>query len=49
MAWLVLAGRVPTPTSMDRRTGDVQTVYAAAEFRKTRCDRRIARIVCSAR
>ncbi|MFI6762568.1 GNAT family N-acetyltransferase [Micromonospora sp. NPDC050417] len=33
MAWLMLASRVPTPTRMDRRTGDIQSVYVVPELR----------------
>jgi GNAT superfamily N-acetyltransferase len=33
MAWLMLADRVPSPSRMDRRTGDVQSVYVVPEFR----------------
>jgi GNAT superfamily N-acetyltransferase len=33
MAWLMLAARVPSPASLDRRTGDVQSVYVIPELR----------------
>jgi GNAT superfamily N-acetyltransferase len=33
MAWLALANRVPTPVILDRRTGDVQSVYVVPELR----------------
>jgi GNAT superfamily N-acetyltransferase len=33
MAWLMLADRVPAPGRMDRRFGDVQSVYVAPEHR----------------
>ena len=33
MAWLMLGDRVPAPGLMDRRTGDVQSVYVAPERR----------------
>jgi GNAT superfamily N-acetyltransferase len=33
MAWLMLADRVPSPANMDRRTGDVQSVYVVPELR----------------
>ena len=33
MAWLMLAPRVPTPGVMDRRTGDIQSVYVVPELR----------------
>jgi GNAT superfamily N-acetyltransferase len=33
MAWLALADRVPTPAILDRRTGDVQSVYVVPELR----------------
>jgi GNAT superfamily N-acetyltransferase len=33
MAWLMLADRVPSPRRMDRRTGDVQSVYVVPELR----------------
>jgi GNAT superfamily N-acetyltransferase len=33
MAWLALADRVPTPAVLDRRTGDVQSVYVVPELR----------------
>jgi GNAT superfamily N-acetyltransferase len=33
MAWLMLADRVPTPAIMDRRMGDVQSVYVLPELR----------------
>jgi GNAT superfamily N-acetyltransferase len=33
MAWLVLSNRTPSPTLMDRRAGDVQSVYIAPELR----------------
>jgi len=35
MAWLMLAPRVPSPASPDRRTGDVQSVYVVPELRNT--------------
>jgi GNAT superfamily N-acetyltransferase len=33
MAWLMLGSRVPTPTAMDRPTGDIQSVYVVPELR----------------
>jgi GNAT superfamily N-acetyltransferase len=33
MAWLMLANRVPNPRSLDRRMGDVQSVYVVPELR----------------
>jgi GNAT superfamily N-acetyltransferase len=33
MAWLMLSDRVPSPTRMDRRTGDLQSVYVLPELR----------------
>lgn len=33
MAWLMLADRVPSPARVDRRTGDVQSVYVLPELR----------------
>lgn len=36
MAWLMLADRVPHPGSIDRRTGDVQSVYVVPELRNSR-------------
>lgn len=33
MAWLMLADRVPSPWSLSRRTGDVQSVYVIPELR----------------
>jgi GNAT superfamily N-acetyltransferase len=33
MAWLVLSSRTPSPTLMDRRAGDVQSVYIVPELR----------------
>jgi GNAT superfamily N-acetyltransferase len=33
MAWLMLADRVPSPTHIDRRTGDIQSVYVVPEYR----------------
>lgn len=33
MAWLMLADRVPSPSRLDRRTGDVQSVYVVPELR----------------
>jgi GNAT superfamily N-acetyltransferase len=33
MAWLALADRAPSPTRMDRRTGDLQSVYVVPELR----------------
>jgi GNAT superfamily N-acetyltransferase len=35
MAWLMLADRVPTPSAMPRRTGDVQSVYVVPELRSS--------------
>jgi GNAT superfamily N-acetyltransferase len=35
MAWLVLADRVPNPEVMDRRTGDLQSVYVVPELRNS--------------
>ncbi len=35
MAWLMLAVRVPTPASADRRIGDVQSVYVVPELRNS--------------
>jgi GNAT superfamily N-acetyltransferase len=34
MAWLVLSSRTPSPTIMDRRAGDVQSVYIVPELRR---------------
>jgi GNAT superfamily N-acetyltransferase len=36
MAWLMLASRVPHPALLDRRTGDVQSVYVVPELRDGR-------------
>ncbi|EHY88995.1 GNAT family N-acetyltransferase [Saccharomonospora azurea] len=33
MAWLALVQRVPTPTSLSRRSGDVQSVYVVPSER----------------
>lgn len=33
MAWLMLADRVPSPRRLDRRTGDIQSVYVVPEMR----------------
>jgi GNAT superfamily N-acetyltransferase len=33
MAWLMLSDRVPSPSSLDRRFGDVQSVYVVPERR----------------
>jgi GNAT superfamily N-acetyltransferase len=33
MAWLMLSDRVPSPGTMDRRTGDIQSVYVRPELR----------------
>jgi GNAT superfamily N-acetyltransferase len=33
MAWLALTDRVPGPAHMDRRTGDIQSVYIVPELR----------------
>jgi len=33
VAWLALYPRVPTPSRLDRRTGDVQSVYVVPEAR----------------
>lgn len=33
MGFLALAGRVPVPGAMDRRTGDIQSVYVLPEYR----------------
>jgi GNAT superfamily N-acetyltransferase len=33
MAWLMLSDRVPSPGRMDRRTGDIQSVYVLPELR----------------
>jgi GNAT superfamily N-acetyltransferase len=33
MAWLALADRVPSPGVMDRRYGDIQSVYVVPELR----------------
>ena len=33
MAWLVLSTRTPSPMHMDRRAGDVQSVYIVPELR----------------
>lgn len=33
MAWLMLSDRVPAPGAMDRRFGDVQSVYVVPEHR----------------
>lgn len=35
MAWLMLAARVPNPALIDRRTGDIQTVYVVPELRNS--------------
>jgi GNAT superfamily N-acetyltransferase len=33
MAWLMLSDRVPSPSVLDRRTADVQSVYVVPELR----------------
>lgn len=33
MAWLALSERVPSPRALDRRTGDIQSVYVIPELR----------------
>ena len=33
MAWLALSTRVPSPNALDRRAGDVQSVYVVPELR----------------
>lgn len=33
MAWLMLSDRVPSPARLDRRTGDIQSVYVLPELR----------------
>ena len=35
MAWLMLANRVPSPATPDRRTADVQSVYVVPELRNS--------------
>jgi GNAT superfamily N-acetyltransferase len=35
MAWLNLGERVPSPTRLDRRMGDVQSVYVVPELRNS--------------
>jgi GNAT superfamily N-acetyltransferase len=35
MAWLMVADRVPSPGSLARRTGDVQSVYVIPELRNS--------------
>ena len=35
MAWLMLANRVPNPRRLDRRMGDVQSVYVLPELRNS--------------
>lgn len=35
MAWLMLANRVPNPRRLDRRMGDVQSVYVVPELRNS--------------
>ena len=35
MAWLMLSDRVPSPARMDRRTGDLQSVYVLPELRNS--------------
>src|SRR5262245_8849208 len=33
MAWLALSDRVPSPQALDRRAGDIQSVYILPELR----------------
>ncbi|MFY1687830.1 GNAT family N-acetyltransferase [Plantactinospora sp. WMMB782] len=44
MAWLMLAERVPSPDTLSRRTGDVQSVYVIPELR----DRGVGRVLLEA-
>jgi GNAT superfamily N-acetyltransferase len=34
MAWLALSDRVPSPRALDRRAGDIQSVYVVPELRR---------------
>jgi GNAT superfamily N-acetyltransferase len=34
MAWLSLGDRVPSPQALDRRAGDIQSVYVVPELRR---------------
>jgi ribosomal protein S18 acetylase RimI-like enzyme len=34
MAWLSLGDRVPSPQALDRRSGDIQSVYVVPELRR---------------
>jgi GNAT superfamily N-acetyltransferase len=50
MAWLALSDRVPSPRSLDRRAGDIQSVYIVRELRGQGVGARlIAAIVAHAR
>jgi len=50
MAWLSLTERVPSAHDLDRRTGDIQSVYVVPEFRRHGLGARlIAAIVAHAR
>jgi GNAT superfamily N-acetyltransferase len=41
MAWLSLTERVPSPRALERRTGDVQSVYVVPELRGQGVGRRL--------
>jgi GNAT superfamily N-acetyltransferase len=41
MAWLCTSDRVPSPRSLDRRAGDIQSVYVVPELRGHRVGARL--------
>jgi GNAT superfamily N-acetyltransferase len=50
MAWLAVTDRVPSPRALDRRAGDIQSVYILPELRGQGVGKRlIAAIVAHAR
>ncbi len=46
MAFLAISDRVPSPARMDRRTGDVQSVYVVPELRDRGVGARLMEAVC---
>jgi GNAT superfamily N-acetyltransferase len=46
MAWLAMTDRVPGPAHLDRRTGDIQSVYVVPELRDRGVGAQLLAAVC---
>lgn len=46
MAWLMMFGRVPNPDDLNRRSGDVQSVFVIPEHQGTGLGRQLMQALC---